>query len=84
MKLRLHVHHAYTGGWCADIDDDHDRQPDDPYWCVDQWPTLQDAITAGCDQLARLTAALQTRHALPRISGRHDGLAVSPPLQLAA
>ncbi len=83
MNLRLHVHHAYTGGWCADIDDDHDRQPDDPYWCVDQWPTLQDAITAGCDQLARLTAALQTRHALPRISGQYDGLATSS-LQLAA
>jgi hypothetical protein len=26
MNLRLHVHHAYTGGWCADIDDDHDRR----------------------------------------------------------
>src|SRR5882757_1548983 len=84
MNLRLHVHHAYTGGWCADIDDDHDRQPDDPYWCVDQWPTLQDAITAGCRQLAHLSATLQTTHKLPRISGHHDDLEVSPPMQLAA
>jgi hypothetical protein len=59
MKLRLHVHHAFTGGWCADIDDDLDRQPDDPYWCVDQWPTLQEAIAAGCAQLARLATLQQ-------------------------
>jgi hypothetical protein len=83
MKLRLHVHHAFTGGWCADIDDDHDRQPDDPYWCVDQWPTLQDAITAGCHQLAKLSATVQTMHKLSRVSGHHDALAVAPPAQLA-
>lgn len=65
MKLRLHVHHTFTGGWCADIDDDLDRQPDDPYWCVDQWPTLQEAIAAGCAQLARLAT---TTH-LTRVSG---------------
>ncbi|TDD17663.1 hypothetical protein E1218_27430 [Kribbella turkmenica] len=57
MNLRLHVHRAFTGGWCADIDDDNDRQPDDPYWCVDQWPTLDDAITAGCAQLAEFASA---------------------------
>ena len=56
MKLRLHVHHAFTGGWCADIDDDLDRQPDDPFWCVDQWPTLQEALAAGCARLAELAA----------------------------
>jgi hypothetical protein len=83
MKLRLHVHHAFTGGWCADIDDDQDRQPDDPYWCVDQWPTLEDAITAGCHQLAKLSATLQTTHRLPRTSDRHDGLEVSRPMELA-
>ena len=58
---------AHTEG-CADIDDD--RQPDDPYWCVDQWPTLQDAINAGCHQLAKLSATLQTTHKLPRVSSR--------------
>ncbi|MEU4295443.1 hypothetical protein AB0E63_45110 [Kribbella sp. NPDC026596] len=65
MKLRLHIHLIRSGGWCADIDDDNDRQPDDPYWCVDQWPTLQDALTVGCAQLAKLSATTQ----LTRISG---------------
>jgi hypothetical protein len=69
VNLRLHIHHAYTGGWCADIDDEHDRQPDDPYWCVDHWATLQDALAAGCRQLADLTAALQNTQNLPRLSG---------------
>lgn len=84
MNLRLHIHHAYAGGWCADIDDDHDRQPDDPYWCVDQWPTLQDAITAGCHQLAKLSVSLQATQYLTRESGRHDGLEDLPVFQLAA
>lgn len=69
MNLRLHIHHAFAGGWVADIDDDHDRQPDDPYWCTDQWPTLQDAIAAGCTQLATLYATLHTMQRLPRVSG---------------
>ncbi|MGW6276663.1 hypothetical protein [Kribbella sp. NPDC055071] len=70
MNLRLHVHHIHTGGWCADIDDDLDRQPDDPYWCADQWPTLEDALTAGCAQLARLAAATH----LTRVSGYADAV----------
>ncbi|WP_371407753.1 hypothetical protein OHA10_19940 [Kribbella sp. NBC_00662] len=62
MKLRLHVHHTRFGGWCADIDDDNDRQPDDPYWCVDHWPTLEAALAAGCTELAKLvTIATPTR-----------------------
>ena len=75
MNLRLHINHVFTGGWCADIDDDHDRQPDDLYWCVDHWPTLQDAITAGCHQLANLSATQR----LARMSGRHDLLEGYPP-----
>ena len=65
MNLRLHVHHVRTGGWCADIDDDLDRQPDDPYWCVDQWPTLQDAL----DRRLRPTGQVRHRHP-PRVSGQ--------------
>lgn len=72
MKLRLHVHHVLTGGWCADIDDDLDRQPDDPYWCNGYWPALEDAIVAGCDQLARLSATARTTRRLARVSGRYD------------
>jgi hypothetical protein len=68
MKLRLHVHHVHTGGWCADIDDENDRQPDDPYWCVDQWPTLDAALSAGCAQLARLVTSTD----LSRISGYYE------------
>ena len=68
MKLRLHVHHVLSGGWCADIDDDNDRQPDDPYWCEDRWPTLEAAIAAGCAQLARLSASTN----LTRISGYYE------------
>ena len=71
MNLRLHIHRAFTGGWCADIDDDYDRQPDDPYWCVDQWPTLQDAISAGCTQLAKLSATLHATQYLPRVSSQY-------------
>ena len=67
MKLRLHVHRAFTGGWCADIDDDNDRQPDNPYWCVDEWPTLHDAITAGCTQLAEFA----TSHRPTRVSDQY-------------
>lgn len=68
MKLRLHVHHVLAGGWCADIDDDNDRQPDDPYWCADEWPTLQAAIAAGCAELAKLTTAAH----LARVSGYYE------------
>lgn len=64
------LHHAFTGGWVVDIDDDQDRQPD-PYWCTDQWPTLQDAITAGCRQLADLSANLHTMQPVPRVSGQY-------------
>ena len=71
MNLRLHVHRTFAGGWCADIDDDYDRQPDDPYWCVDHWPTLQDAITAGCEQLRKLSR----QGTLARVSGLYDALA---------
>lgn len=80
MNLRLHIHRAFTGGWCADIEDDHDRQPDDPYWCIDQWPTVQDAITAGCQQLTKLSATISRTHQLPRVSGRYDTWS---PLELA-
>ena len=68
MKLRLHVHHIRTGGWCADIDDDNDRQPDDPYWCADQWPTLEAALSAGFAQLAELTSVTH----LTRVSGYYE------------
>ena len=71
MNLRLHIHHAFTGGWCADIDDDNDRQPDDPYWCVDRWPTVHEAITAGCHQLAKLSATLEFQRPA-RVSGQLD------------
>ncbi|HET6738824.1 MAG TPA: hypothetical protein VFH76_07820 [Kribbella sp.] len=68
MKLRLHVHHVRAGGWCADIDDDNDRQPDDPYWCVDAWPTLESALVAGCAELAKLVATTN----LTRLSGYYE------------
>jgi hypothetical protein len=68
MKLRLHVHHVRTGGWCADIDDDNDRQPDDPYWCVADWPTLESALAAGCARLAELTHTTD----LSRVSGYYE------------
>lgn len=68
MKLRLHVHHVRTGGWCADIDDDNDRQPDDPYWCVDGWSSLESALAAGCAELARLAATTDA----PRLSQAYE------------
>jgi hypothetical protein len=68
MNLRLHVHHVRSGGWCADIDDDNDRQPDDPYWCVGDWPTFESALSAGCAQLAELTRATD----LSRVSGYYE------------
>ncbi|TCO40484.1 hypothetical protein EV646_11725 [Kribbella antiqua] len=71
MNLRLHVHRTFASGWCVDIDDDYDRQPDDPYWCADHWPTLQDAIAAGCEQLKKLSL----QGALARVSGQYDVLA---------
>jgi hypothetical protein len=67
-KLRLHVHHVHTGGWCADIDDDNDRQPDDPYWCVDRYASLEAALADGCAELARLVAAAR----LARVSGYYE------------
>ncbi|TDW95263.1 MULTISPECIES: hypothetical protein [Kribbella] len=68
MKLRLHVHRVRSGGWCADIDDDNDRQPDDPYWCVDAWPTLESALAAGCARLAELSRTT----APSRVSGYYE------------
>ncbi|MFF0344451.1 hypothetical protein [Kribbella sp. NPDC004875] len=68
MRLRLHVHHTRGGGWCADIDDDNDRQPDDPYWCVDDWPTLESALIAGCARLAELVSA----PGISRVSGYYE------------
>ncbi|MEU4195144.1 hypothetical protein AB0E69_24810 [Kribbella sp. NPDC026611] len=70
QKLRLHVHHIHTGGWCADIDDDNDRQPDDPYWCVDQWPSLEAALAAGCAELARLVSDARP----VRVSGYYEAV----------
>jgi hypothetical protein len=70
MKLRLHVHHVRSGGWCADIDDDNDRQPDDPYWCVDEWPTLESALVAGCAELAKLVIT----PAPIRVSGYYEAV----------
>jgi hypothetical protein len=70
-KLRLHVHHVHTGGWCADIDDDNDRQPDDPYWCVDRYPSLEAALAAGCAELAQLVATVRP----VRVSGYGEPLA---------
>jgi hypothetical protein len=74
VKLRLHIHHVLTGGWCADIDDDTDRQPDDPYWCTDGWPSLTEAVAAGCTQLAALYHRLDTGLHLPRVSGRYEDI----------
>ena len=72
MKLRLHIHRVLTGGWCADIDDDSDRQPDDPYWCIDGWPSLDEAIAAGCAQLVALSARLETGLLIARLGDRRS------------
>jgi hypothetical protein len=55
MKLKVRVVHYHCHGvdcWYADIDDADDRQPDDPYWYVDDCRTQSEALTAACTQLA--------------------------------
>jgi hypothetical protein len=71
MKLRVHIHHVLTGGWVVDIDDDTDRQPDDPYWCR-ECSSLAAALEAGCAQLRFMYGDLAAVRASGRVSGWID------------
>jgi hypothetical protein len=72
VHLRIHVHRRPQGGWCADIDDELDRQPDDPYWFIGNCGSVAEAVTAACDQLAAMAADPDSIRAGGRLSGWTD------------
>lgn len=65
LRLRLHVLHL-PSGWFADIDDENDRQCDDPYWAHSSCSSVKEAIDIGCYQLAQM----QTQPEAVRRRGR--------------
>jgi hypothetical protein len=70
MNLRLRVLSCACGGehhWYADIDDAHDRQPDDPFWYTDLCRTQAEALEVGCAQLSELDAAVRRGERLLRV-----------------
>jgi hypothetical protein len=75
--LRLRVHIIWYGNvqhpyWFVDIDDDDDRQPDDPYWCMSCCTCVEDALAAGCAQLAAMYEDLDAVRVAGRISRHPD------------
>ncbi|MFD7161352.1 hypothetical protein ACFV9C_42670 [Kribbella sp. NPDC059898] len=85
VNLRIHVQRRAVDGWCADIDDELDRQPDDPYWFIGGCVSLADAVTAACTKLAAMSAEPSTIRSTGRISGWIDPILTEPvPLAGAA
>lgn len=63
-ELHLHARIFRTGrDWYADIDDETDPQPDDPYWCG-TYASQRAAIDAACARIA----ALHLTHHTERLS----------------
>lgn len=79
VHLRIHVHRRpLGGGWCADIDDELDRQPDDPYWFIENCGSVAEAVTAACDQLAAMAGDPNSIRAGGRLSGWTDPSLTEP------
>jgi hypothetical protein len=72
VRLRIHIHRRPQGGWCADIDDEQDRQPDDPYWFIGDCHSVAEAVTAACAELVVMAADPIAVAAHGRLSGWID------------
>lgn len=72
VRLRIHIHRRPQGGWCADIDDEQDRQPADPYWFIGDCRDVAEAVTAACAELAVMAADPVAVAAHGRLSGWID------------
>jgi L-fucose isomerase-like protein len=53
--------------WYADIDDAGDRQPDDPFWYVDQCASQAAALDQACARLLGMDEALRQGMPLARV-----------------
>jgi hypothetical protein len=67
LRLRLHVLRL-PSGWFADIDDENDRQCDDPYWAHSSCSSVKEAIGVGCCQLAQMQTELEAVRRRGRVS----------------
>jgi hypothetical protein len=59
LGTEIHLHaRVFRAGcdWYADIDDQADPQPDDPFW-YGYYPSQRDAIDAACERIAALNRA---------------------------
>ncbi|MEJ1106074.1 hypothetical protein V9K98_11615 [Kribbella sp. CCNWLW197] len=54
IEVHLHARVFRTADeWYADVDDERDPQPDDPYWCG-SYTSQRAAIDAACERIAAL------------------------------
>jgi hypothetical protein len=74
MNLRVRVVHCPCAGelhWYADIDDQDDLQPDDPYWYVHGCVTQSEALEQACAQLLTLSSDTFQGSSLTRVQEAH-------------
>lgn len=81
VRLRIHIHRRPQGGWCADIDDEEDRQPDDPYWFIGDCRDVAEAVIAACTELATMAVDPNAVAAHGRLSGWIDPSLVQLPVR---
>ncbi|MGW1346235.1 hypothetical protein ACWCOV_34640 [Kribbella sp. NPDC002412] len=61
VEVHLHARVFRTAGeWYADVDDELDPQPDDPFWCG-SYHSQRAAIDAACARIAAMQLANTTR-----------------------
>lgn len=61
IDIHLHARVFRTEGvWYADVDDEEDPQPDDPFWCG-SYESQRAAIDAACARIAAMHLAHTTR-----------------------
>jgi hypothetical protein len=60
-EVHLHARVFRTANeWYADVDDELDPQPDNPFWC-DSYDSQRAAIDAACARIAAMHLARTTR-----------------------
>lgn len=73
VPLRLRAHVQRRGRtWIADIDDESNRQPDDPYWFSGDCASAVEAIAKACATLATMASDPGQVQCIARLSGWVD------------
>jgi hypothetical protein len=71
LDTEVHLHARVfraAGEWYADVDDELDPQPDDPFWCG-SYASQRAAIEAACERIAafrRTQIDRLSHHPLPQ------------------